>query len=175
MEVPTEANCRIIQRAKQRGARVILNLAPAAPFPEELISSLDLLIVNEIEARMMANHNNLDARSSKAAAKAIAETYSVTTIVSLGAQGASAVSPDGEWTIKALPITPIDTVGAGDSFVGGIAVGLALDSSLPEMLHRASVGAGLSCLSEGAAPSMPNSATIDDHLGDLLPAQKIFG
>ena len=173
MEVPIDANCKVIRRAKQKGARVILNLAPAAPFPEELISSLDLLIVNEIEASMMANHNNLATTSSRAAAKAIATEYSITTIVSLGAEGASAFNSNNEWQIGALPITPIDTVGAGDSFVGNLAVGMALDKPLPEILHRASVGAGLSCLTEGAAPSMPNSATVEKQLGDLLPARKI--
>ena len=175
MEVPVESNCKVIRRAKKKGARVILNLAPAAPFPEELISSLDLLIINEIEANMMANHNNLDTTSSRAAAKAIATEYSITTIVSLGAEGASAFDSNNEWQIGALPITPIDTVGAGDSFVGNLAIGMALDKQLPEMLHRASVGAGLSCLTEGAAPSMPNSATIEKQMGDLLPARKISG
>ena len=173
MEVPIDANCKVIRRAKQKGARVILNLAPAAPFPEELISCLDLLIVNEIEASMMANHNNLDTTSSRAAAKAIATKYSITTIVSLGAEGACAFNSNNEWQIGALPITPIDTVGAGDSFVGNLAVGMALNKPLPEILHRASVGAGLSCLTEGAAPSMPNSTTIEKQMGDLLPARKI--
>ena len=173
MEVPVESNCKVIRRAKKKGARVILNLAPAAPFPEELISSIDLLIVNEIEATMMAGHSNLDTTSSRIAAEAIAKKYSITTIVSLGADGASAFNSNTEWQIGALPITPVDTVGAGDSFVGNLAVGMALNKSLAETLYRASVAAGLACLTQGAATSMPAYMAIEERLGDLPSAQKI--
>ena len=173
MEVPLDANCRIIKRANQRGTRVLLNLAPAAPFPRDIISLLDLLVVNEVEAKMMANHNDLDSSSSRAAASAIAEEFSVQTIVSLGAQGAHAFNKNEEWQINALPITPVDTVGAGDSFVGNLAVGMALNNSLAQMLHRASVAAGLACLTQGAATSMPAYMAIEKRLGDLPSAQKI--
>ena len=173
MEVPLQSNCEVIKRAKRRGARVVLNLAPAGPFPEELIPALDLLILNELEASTVASHNGLKVTSGQAAAKAIASHYSVTTVVSLGAAGACAFASNEEWKIGVLPITPIDTVGAGDAFVGGLAVGLVLDLSLPEMLLRASVGAGLSCQSEGAAKSMPTAAKIESQLEDLLPARRL--
>ncbi len=173
MEIPLEANCKIIQRAKQRGVRVLLNLAPAAPFPGDMISLLDLLVVNEVEAKMMANRNDLDTSSSRAAARAIAGKFSVPTIVSLGAQGAHAFSNNEEWQIDALPITPVDTVGAGDSFVGNLAVGMALNNSLAQMLHNASVAAGLACLTQGAATSMPAYMEVEERLGDLPSAQKV--
>ena len=173
MEVPLQSNCEVIKRAKRRGARVVLNLAPAGQFPEDLIPALDLLVLNELEASTIAGHNGLQATSAQAVAKEIASHYSVATVVSLGAAGACAFSPIDAWKIGALPITPIDTVGAGDAFVGGLAVGLMLGLSLPEMILRASIGAGLSCQSEGAARSMPTAAEIEARLGDLTPARRL--
>ena len=67
----------------------------------------------------------------------------------------------------------MDTVGAGDAFVAGLALGLAEGAPLPAMLRRASVIGGLACLVEGAAPAMPSAAEIEARLGELSPAQPV--
>ena len=171
MEVPLESNWAVVERAKARGARVVLNLAPAKPAPTALLPSFDLLVLNEIEAGMLASAQALDAAAGEDAARAIAARYGVTTVVSLGSAGAAAFGPDEAWRCGALAIEPVDTVGAGDAFVAGLALGLEAGASLPAMLHRASVIGGLACLGEGAAPAMPSAAEIEARLGDLAPAQ----
>ena len=171
MEVPLESNWAVVERAKARGARVVLNLAPAKPAPAALLPSFDLLVLNEIEAGMLASAQALDAAAGEDAARAIAARYGVTTVVSLGSAGAAAFGPDEAWRCGALTIEPVDTVGAGDAFVAGLALGLEAVASLPAMLHRASVIGGLACLGEGAAPAMPSAAEIEARLGDLAPAQ----
>ena len=173
MEVPLESNWAVLARAKARGARVVLNLAPAKPMPADLIPSLDLLVLNEIEAGMLAQAQALDTTAGEDAARAIAGRYGVTTVVSLGGAGAAAFSAEGAWRCGALAIEPVDTVGAGDAFVAGLALGLAAGASLPAMLHRASVGAGLACLGAGAAPAMPSTEEIEARLGDLPPAEPV--
>ena len=171
MEVPLESNWAVVERAKARGARVVLNLAPAKPAPAALLPSFDLLVLNEIEAGMLASAQALDAAAGEDAARAIAARYGVTTVVSLGSAGTAAFGPDEAWRCGALTIEPVDTVGAGDAFVAGLALGLEAGASLPAMLHRASVIGGLACLGEGAAPAMPSAAEIEARLGDLAPAQ----
>jgi ribokinase len=171
MEVPPEANWAVIERAKSRGARVVLNLAPAQPIPKPLIPALDLLVVNEIEALMLARAGGADVSMGREAARAIAAQHGVTTVVSLGATGAIVFGPAESWAIGALALEAVDTVGAGDAFVGGLAVGLVAGLPLPEMLRRASVAAGLACLGEGAAPSMPTNADINERLENLAPAR----
>ena len=171
MEVPLESNWAVARRAKARGARVVLNLAPAKPAPTALLPSFDLLVFNEIEAGMLAGARGLDAASGEEAGRAIAARFGVTTVVSLGSAGAAAFVPDAAWRCGALEIEPVDTVGAGDAFVAGLALGLAAGAPLPAMLHRASVAGGLACLVEGAAPAMPSAAKIEARLGELPPAQ----
>ena len=171
MEVPLESNWAVVRRAKARGARVVLNLAPAKPAPAELLPSFDLLVLNEIEAGMLANAQGLDAASGEDAARALAQRHGVTTVVSLGSAGAAAFASDAAWRCGALAIEPVDTVGAGDAFVAGLALGLRAGAALSAMLHRASVIGGLACLGKGAAPAMPSAAEIEARLGDLPPAE----
>ena len=171
MEVPLESNWAVARRAKARGARVVLNLAPAKPAPADVLPSFDLVVLNEIEAEMLAGAQGLDAASGEGAGRAIAARFGVTTVVSLGSAGAVAFASDEAWRCGALAIEPVDTVGAGDAFVAGLALGLAEGAPLPAMLRRACVIGSLACLVEGAAPAMPSSADIEARLGDLAPAQ----
>ena len=171
MEVPLVSNWAVVERAKARGARVVLNLAPAKPVPAEVLPAFDLVVFNEVEAEMLAHARALDAATGEDAARAIARRYCVTTVVSLGSAGAAAFTPDDSWRCGALAIEPADTVGAGDAFVAGLALGLEAGATLPAMLHRASVMGGLACLREGAAPAMPSVAEIEARLGDLPPAE----
>ena len=173
MEVPLESNWAVVRRARARGARTVLNLAPAKPIPAALLPSFDLVAVNEIEAGMLAEAQSLGAAAGDEAARAIARRHGVTTVVSLGSAGAAAFTPDAAWRCGALAIEPVDTVGAGDAFVAALALGLAAGATLPAMLHRASVAGGLACLGVGAAPAMPQAAEIEARLGDLAPARPL--
>ena len=173
MEVPLESNWAVARRAKARGARVVLNLAPAKPAPAEVLPSFDLIVLNEIEAGMLAGAQGLGAVSGEEAGRAIAARFGVTTVVSLGSAGAAAFAAGEAWRCGALAIEPVDTVGAGDAFVAGLALGLAQGTPLPAMLQRASVIGGLACLVEGAAPAMPSAAEIEARLGELSPAQPV--
>ena len=173
MEVPLESNWAVARRAKARGARVVLNLAPAKPAPAEVLPSFDLIVLNEIEAGMLAGAQGLGAVSGEEAGRAIAARFGVTTVVSLGSAGAAAFGHGEAWRCGALAIEPVDTVGAGDAFVAGLALGLAEGALLPAMLQRASVIGGLACLVEGAAPAMPSAAEIEARLGELSPAQPV--
>jgi ribokinase len=69
--------------------------------------------------------------------------------------------------VPALPIEPLDTTGAGDTFVGVLAAALDLGSDLEIALRRASAAAGLACLARGAQTAMPDSAMIDAAVNRL--------
>jgi ribokinase len=154
MEVPPAEVARLIERAKQRGCRVMLNLAPAVPLSAETLRQIDVLVANETEAA------SLDRAPAD-----LAVACRLVLVVTRGERGASAYLPDGsEIAVPALAVAAIDTTGAGDTFVGVLAA--ALDAHLPlaEALRRASIAAGLSCRSPGAQPSMPTRAAIDAAL-----------
>ena len=93
MELPPEQNWALLQRARARGCRAILNVAPAAAVPEAALRDLDLLVVNEHEALAIAGGLGLDTSSPRAAAQALSGRMSLTCVVTLGGEGAIAVGP----------------------------------------------------------------------------------
>ncbi|HEY5598861.1 MAG TPA: ribokinase [Kiloniellales bacterium] len=163
MEVPAAENWRLIGRAKRRGARIVLNLAPAAAVPPDVLNDLDVLVVNEIEARML-----IDA-PAEAAARDLARRHGLTCIVTLGSAGAVAAGPKGVWQVGTLPVDVVDTTGAGDAFVGVLVAALAAGRPLPEALRRAAVGAALSCTVAGTQSSFAPAVAIANRLADLPP------
>ncbi len=174
-EVPMEESAALISRARLAGARTILNAAPAGPVPEPALDQLDLLVVNEIEVEALCQGAGPALSEPEAAGRHLAERFGLSSVVTLGGGGARAFGPRGAWTVDALPITPVDTTGAGDAFVGVLAASLDAGDELPDALRRASVGAGLACLAEGAQTSLPDAAAIDRRMGDLAPARPLGG
>lgn len=160
----------ILARGKAKGARTILNLAPAGPLPAEVLQTLDVLVVNEIEARMAAGSA---AGEPLDLARRLAQEHGLTCVVTLGAAGAVAVRPDGGWRVGSLRIKPVDTTGAGDAFVGVLAASLDAGKPMEEALHRASLAAGLACLAMGAQSSQPAAAEIDARLHELAPPEPL--
>ncbi len=66
--------------------------------------------------------------------------------------------------MPALKVTPVDTVGAGDTFVGYLAAGLEAGLDLEAAMRRAAVAASLACLRPGAQPAIPQAAEVDTAL-----------
>lgn len=165
-EIRFEATAAILARGKAAGARTILNLAPASPLTVEVLRTLDVLVVNEIEARMAAGTSEGEPVEL---ARRLAREHGLTCVVTLGSAGAVAVGPGGGWRVGSLSIEPVDTTGAGDAFVGVLAAALDAGKTMPEALHRASIAAGLACLAMGAQASQPLAAAIEARLAELPP------
>jgi ribokinase len=173
MEVPPRENADLVARARARGARTMLNLAPAAPLDDTTLAALDVLIVNEIEAAWLAKSRGLGVAAPDAIARALARHWHNTVVLTLGGEGAIAARADETWRVGVLDITPIDTTGAGDAFVGVLAGALDRGAALPDALRRASVAAGLACLVRGAQPSLARASAIDARLNELAPPTRL--
>jgi ribokinase len=167
-EITPEATFALIARARARGARTILNLAPAARLPAAVLTALDVLVVNEIEAATASGESG----EAVDMARALAGRHGLTCVVTLGVQGAIAIGPDQAWRVGSLAVEPVDTTGAGDAFVGVLAAALDHRRSLPDALRRASIAAGLACTRIGAQTSQPSAAEIEARLGELAPAER---
>jgi len=173
MEVPPAENWALARRARARGARVMLNVAPARPLPPGALASVDWLVANEIEIGTIAAAAGHGRKDPRAAGAALAAATGIAVVVTLGKEGAVAFAAGEGWAIGALPITPVDSTGAGDAFVGVLAAALDSGAALPAALRRASVAGALTCLVAGAQPSLPIRASIDKRLKELAPARKI--
>jgi len=151
MEVPAAETAALIRRAAHRGARCLLNLAPAMPIDRDLFGELHLLVANEAEAASLRDDPAVIARTLRQAF-----------VVTRGAAGSTAFLRDGRRIeVPALAIDAVDTTGAGDTFIGVLAAGLDQGLALQAALRRASAAAGLACLAEGAQTAMPDKAAID--------------
>jgi len=152
MEVPAGETCALIRRARAAGAGTLLNLAPAAPVDPALFGDIDILVANAGEAEALGVEP-----------AALASRLRRALVVTRGAAGSTAyLAGGGHIDTPALAIEPVDTTGAGDTFVGALAA--ALDRRLPlaAALRRASAAAGLACLAHGAQTAIPGRAAIDD-------------
>ncbi len=174
MEVTPSETWNVVARAYERRCRVILNASPAGKIPHEILDDLDFLIMNEIEAHQVALGLGLqDIENPVQLARKLADTGDLTCIITLEDKGAVAATRNETWRVGALPIVPVDTTGAGDAFCGIFAAALEAGDDLQGALHRASVGASLSCLSMGAQAAMPFAEDIDARLADLPPPEQI--
>jgi ribokinase len=172
METPVQENWDLIRRAKKFGAKVILNLAPSHNVPEDILQILDILVMNQIEATLLALHLQFEVISPLVVARRIAANYGITCIVTLGKQGAIACSPEGMWEVQAMEIEAVDTTAAGDAFVGVLAASIEKGMELPAALRRASVASGLTCLNNGAQISLPESNHIEENLQKVLTPRR---
>ncbi|MFQ5783485.1 MAG: PfkB family carbohydrate kinase [Alphaproteobacteria bacterium] len=173
LEIDPGETWTVIRRAKDRGARVVFNTAPAAPVPVAIAARCDVLVMNEIEAPALARAAGVAADDPIAAARRLADACDAVAIVTLGAEGARAFARDAAWRIGALPVTARDTTAAGDAFVGVLAAALDAGADLPAALHRASAAGGLACETPGAQPSLPEAAAIAAALSRLAPAERM--
>ena len=157
MEVPPCETAMLIRRLRTRGGYSLLNLAPAVPIDIALLEEIDLVVANEGEAATTVSDPEQLARRLRQGL-----------VVTRGAAGALALLRDGiRIEVPALAIKPVDTTGAGDTFVGVLAAALDLGSPVEAALHRASAAAGLACLARGAQTAMPDEAAIAAAVGRL--------
>ena len=164
METPTTEVEAAIGHARRIGAKVIFNLAPALPISRPALQQVDILVVNEHEAAVLCGLLGLPHAEPMRQAVALARDLGVTVIATLGAAGAIGAHGDSTWRVEALPVTAIDSTGAGDCFVGVLAATLSRGATMPEAMRRAAVAGSLACTVVGAMPSFPTRDQIDAAL-----------
>ena len=145
--------------ARAAGVKVALNAAPAQVLPAELLTQLDMLIVNEGELDVVAG-NPPDLASG------LARLEVPCVIVTLGARGCLA-RIDGEILLQpAFSISPVDTTAAGDTFCGTLTALLARAEPMQHALLAASAASALACTRLGAQTSIPEHADVLALLAD---------
>jgi ribokinase len=169
-EIPAPA----ITRALTQAGPSILNLAPAPPEAAALVGQgADWLVVNESEAASVLGRPVDGAAEAALAASALAAAGPRHAVVTVGAHGvalASADAPGPAEVIDGFPVHAVDTVGAGDTFVGALAVALAAGVSPPEAVRAAAAAGAAAVTRHGAQAAMPRPADILAATGLTWPA-----
>lgn len=159
-EVPEEACLQAARAMKRAGGRVILNLAPAEAPSAALLDQLDMLVVNEHEAMVLAQALGWPDRDPDAIARRLDGERRIATIATLGAAGVVAWIDGIRHRLEAPQVAVVDTVAAGDSFTGAFAAALATGKDVPAALRDGLAAGSLACTRRGAQPSIPSAAEI---------------
>lgn len=163
-EIPVETVAAALGAARKAGAVSVLNTAPFVASAAPLLPRADYVVANETEFDLYADALGLEAGERKQRMRAFVAKTGGVLIVTLGGDGVLAVTPDDEFSVPALPITPVDTVGAGDTFCGYLAAGLDAGLGLADALRRAAAAGSLACLKPGAQPAIPLAGDVDAAL-----------
>ncbi|MFE3942986.1 ribokinase [Streptomyces sp. NPDC059118] len=156
LELPMSAVIEGARTAHAQGVRTILTPSPVQPLPSELLDCVDLLVPNEHEATALSGFTDPHA----AARHLLGQVPAV--VITLGAKGCLYAARGGEPVRFPAPeVNAVDTTGAGDTFVGTLAVALGERRPVPEALAWASAAAALCVQRPGASASMPYRTEID--------------
>jgi ribokinase len=143
-EVPDAANVAAARAVKRAGGRVVLNAAPARELSQELISLVDILVVNAIEAEMLGGTPVIETLHGAASAASSLLALCPAVIVTAGGDGVAFADRKGQIIeIEAMKVRVESTHGAGDEFVGAIAAALACGQPIKSALHAANRAAAL--------------------------------
>ena len=149
LEVPMAALTAAVIAAR---GTVVLNPAPAAALPPELLSGVDILIPNESELALLTSLPVGDSTEVVAAAESLPVDD---VVVTMGAGGAMVVKRSGTTHVGAPSVTAVDTTGAGDAFCGALAAELARGAYLEAAARFAVRAAAGAVTRHGAQAAMP--------------------
>jgi len=174
LEVPVAAAIAAFRIARGAGVKTIFNPAPAAAVPDEIWRLTDVAVPNETEAALLTGLAVDDDAQAETAARALLARGAGAVILTLGRRGSLVVTPDGRERIIPVTVDAVDSTGAGDAYVGTLAVCLAAGFSLVDAARRANLVAALSVTRAGTQTSFPDFATAEQFVARynfvLLPA-----
>ncbi|MGH7322433.1 MAG: ribokinase [Candidatus Rokuibacteriota bacterium] len=162
LETPIETVRWSLSEARRLGKTTVLNPAPARvlPLPPDLFPLVDYLTPNETEAGLLTGRLVSDLADAEAAGHALVAAGVGATVVTMGAAGALLVRTGGSIPSPGFPVSPVDTVGAGDAFNGALATLLAAGTAVEDALLVANAAGGLACTRRGAVDALPTRAEV---------------
>jgi ribokinase len=165
-EIPQEITAHAFNVAKSRGAITVFNPAPSQPISKELLELCDWVIPNEHEFADLHPEHNLPESDEVIAG--LAKQLGVNLVVTLGEVGAAFVDENGKVIrIPAPVVKPLDTTGAGDSFVGAFTYGLAFGLSVKEAVDLGCRCAALGVTRAGTQSSYPTKSEAQSLLRQI--------
>jgi len=163
-EIPAVTIEAFFARGRAAGATTILNPAPMVAFNRNLLDLTDIMVLNETELGALAgvdvNAGDADSKFIQLA-RSLMPSKDHCVCVTLGSRGAIAIVQDEAIMIPGRVVTPVDTTGAGDCFVGALAARLAAGAPIRGALEYANAAASISVQRLGAGPSMPTFSEVE--------------
>ena len=160
-EIPVPAIAAALARAAAGRVTCVLNLAPAPAAAARLLSGgVDWLVLNEPEAATVLGHPVAGLAGARPAARELAQAGARHAVVTAGAQGAAFAGPSGEGAVPAFPVRAVDSVGAGDTFVGALAMAVGAGVPPGEAVRAACAAAAVAAARPGTQDAMPHPSDV---------------
>ena len=164
LEIPLEAVEEGLKLARKHGKNTILNAAPMCELSDALLANVDILIVNRTETAQLSGMPVVEMEDIEQASAVLFARGIKTIVVTLGSKGSYFIDSTHRTYLPAYPVKSVDTVGAGDAFVGAFAVGTADGMAPDELLKFCNACGGLATTTVGAQNSVPSRNEIEAFL-----------
>ena len=162
LEVPMATVDAAVDIAAAKGARVVLNPAPAAMVSEQTLSKLYLITPNQTEVQTLTGIEVKDEATASLAAQVLCSRGVGRVVITMGSLGAYLYEEGRGEIIEARKVAAVDTTAAGDVYNGALCAALAEGKSLREALTFATKASAISVTRVGAQPSVPTREEVDN-------------
>lgn len=152
----TNLTVEAAKMARARGMRVVYSAAPfVADDAKQMLPHADILVLNEVEAQQLTS----------ALGVSIADLDVPVILITKGAEGAVWMEHGVETQrVPALSVTPVDTTGAGDCFIGYVAAGLDQGMSPEQAMKLGTAASAIKVTRFGTADAIPARTEVDELL-----------
>lgn len=164
LETPVPTLTHAAHMAKEKGAMVVLNPAPApiSPLPDELLKNVDILVPNQTEAERLSGIAVEDDATLLEAIRRLKENGIGQVVMTLGSRGA-VTEVDGRLVmVHGFKVDAVDTTAAGDTFCGALCVRLAEGCGVEQAMRFACKAASLTVTRMGAQQSIPHLSEVSE-------------
>ncbi len=168
LEMRLEVTKEVIRRAHRYGVQIMLNPAPAVKLEDEILSKIDYLTPNETELFILTGLPTDTDDEAIFAAKNLLERGVETIVATLGSRGALLVNSEKAKIIPGFKVKAVDTVAAGDSFNGALAVALTERKEIEEAIRFANAMGALTVQKAGAIPSLARREAVEQFLSENI-------
>lgn len=167
-ELPLETLVAATALAKKHGVYTILNPAPAAALPTEVLTQVDLLTPNWTEAHQLCGVAPEENRVPEELATCLHAQGCRNVVITMGGHGAFVSDREQSWHQPAFSVSVVDTTGAGDTFNGAIAAKISCGSTLCEAVRFASAASAISVSRRGVLNAIPTASEVTAFLEKLV-------
>lgn len=164
LEIPVETVAYALAKAKEFGKMTILNPAPARELDDEIIKNSDLIIPNESELALITGMPTETEEEIKKAGEKLLDMGVSNLIVTLGSKGSLLLNRETCEFHSAYKVKAIDTIAAGDSFIGGLVRELK-DNNVGEAIEFATKVSAIAVTRKGAQTSIPTIEEVENFEG----------
>jgi ribokinase len=161
LETPLPGVTAAAEIAWRAGVPVIFNPAPYSPVPESLLQSCSFIIPNEGEAEHLTGIPIRGLASAESAAHRLRQIApNANVLVTLGANGVWLDTDQFTGHVPGFAVTAVDTVGAGDTFIGAFAVRIVEGADAREAARFGCAAAAIAVTRRGAQTSIPSRIEV---------------